>query len=341
MSTIEFKYSDVSTVYNSIKSTAGTIKTDLDKMNSDYQAVVQVSGGAIYGALGEQLLLNWDNVSSSFPSFMNNFDSWGAVIAKSFGNYDAMEEQVKGFRAANPHGYSQTLTQRGMQAASGATPENLYSQSEFENRKAYGKSDVNEYKTYDDYLKSRGVVTRADALAEIKGNGTDPANQYAASSPINNSPVAGYDSANLPKYNSLETATGAEQTDGTSRTRSLVQSYTEAEDFERTATVVAEGSDEAVNGGDAGDPKAQASSTPATDAAAGKEEAAPAAREMKEEEYGDPQKPADGQPGVPEKPQEPTPPPGAQPGDPKPEEPQKPDRPPIPEGEENPDANLG
>jgi hypothetical protein len=81
------------------------------------------------------------------------------------------------------------------------------------------------------------VITTQDAINEIKGNGTDPANQYAASSPILGSQVAGYDKENLPEYRPFAVATGAVSSDGT---RSIVQGYTESTDYQRTASTVVE-----------------------------------------------------------------------------------------------------
>lgn len=232
MSTVKFDYGDVSSIHGEIKSLIGTIKGDLETMNSDYEKVVQVPGEAIYGALGEQLLLCWDNVSSSFPKFMDNFDNWAAYVASSYQNYNDVEEKIKGFRDANKYGYSQGLTQRRMQAAADA--------------EALAAGTTAQ------------TVTAEDALAEIapKEDGS-PSNTFVQGSPLDNSQVSGYDKENLPKYNSLEAATGAEESGNGSR--SVVDSYTEEEDFVRTAANRSgEGSDEAINGGDAGETTTEA-----------------------------------------------------------------------------------
>ena len=348
---VKFNYSDISAAHGEIKGVIETIRTDLETINSEYESVVQVSDGAIFGALGAQMLLNWDNVSSSFPKFMENFDSWAAVVAKSYGNYDATEEQIKGFRDANKYGYSQTLTQRGMAAAAaaaGTATGALYSEHEFEDRKSKGLSDVNMYNSYDDYVKANGGVTATDALAEIKGNGTDSANTFASHSPIDDSPVAGYDSANLPSRNytqpdgtdftELGRSTGTSEVTGS---RSLVQSYTEEEDFERTAAVVAEGSDEAVNGGDAGESDSQTgTSTTETPGNGGTDSESKSSEGVTPKPGGTPdttpevhetqqEPPAKGgDPGVePQEPAEPERPLDAKPGDPKPEKPEKPEKP--------------
>ena len=202
-SNVKFEYNDVSTVYSNIKSKANTIKGDLETMNSNYESVVQVPGGAIYGSLGAQLLLNWDNVSSSFPSFMNNFDNWGALIAQSHGNYSELEGRVTGFRERNPFGYSRGLAKQAMVASAVAagTPTDI--------------TDEDVRKTLID-----------------EGN---PA-IISASSPVRESEIGGYTRDALPTFRNLspvEASTGAVQSDGS---RSVVQGYVPSEAYGNTAS---------------------------------------------------------------------------------------------------------
>ena len=231
-STVKFDYSDIYSIHGEIKGLIETMRGDLETMNSNYQNVVQVPGEAIYGALGSQMLLNWDNVSSSFPKFMENFDSWAAYVASSYGNYDAVEKDIQGFRDANKYGYSQTLTQRGMLAsavAAGTASTNLYSESDFNRKKGQGDANVAQYEDYNAYLKANGAPTTDDILSEIKGDNT-----YADGSPIDDSAVAGYTMDKLPKYDNLdpvESATGAENG---AHTRSVVSKYTESDVYTDT-----------------------------------------------------------------------------------------------------------
>lgn len=96
-----FDYNAVSSVYNEIKKiTTGSdsIKTILDKINNEYHNSVDVENEAVYGELGRQLLLDWDNTSSNFPNFVNNFENWSALIAKASGNYSEFENAIAGFK---------------------------------------------------------------------------------------------------------------------------------------------------------------------------------------------------------------------------------------------------
>lgn len=96
-----FNYDAVSDVYNEIKRiTTGSdsIKTVLDNINRDYHNMVDVENEAVYGELGRQLLLDWDNTSSNFPNLVNNFENWSALIAKASGNYSEFENAIAGFK---------------------------------------------------------------------------------------------------------------------------------------------------------------------------------------------------------------------------------------------------
>lgn len=53
---------------------------------------------AVYGDLGNQLLLDWDNTSSNFDKFVDNFDNWSMVVTKAANDYSDFETRVKGIR---------------------------------------------------------------------------------------------------------------------------------------------------------------------------------------------------------------------------------------------------
>lgn len=96
-----FNYDAVSSVYNEIKKiTTGddSIKTILDNINRDCHNMVDVENEAVYGELGKQLLLDWDNTSSNFPNFIDNFNNWSALIAQASGNYSEFENKISGFK---------------------------------------------------------------------------------------------------------------------------------------------------------------------------------------------------------------------------------------------------
>ncbi|MDE5888511.1 MAG: hypothetical protein K2H20_00655, partial [Bacilli bacterium] len=103
----KFDYNAVSDVYNEIKRiTTGSdsIKTILDNINKEYHNHVDVENEAVYGELGRQLLLDWDNTSSNFPNFVNNFENWSALIAQASGNYSEFENAIAGFKQSHALG---------------------------------------------------------------------------------------------------------------------------------------------------------------------------------------------------------------------------------------------
>ena len=111
-----FDYKEISNIYNSMNQIIGdnsdpsSIAGLLHKIDADYHEVVNGTAGedalAIYGDLGAQLLLNWENTAGSFPAFVENFSAWSTVVAQSAGDYAEFEEQVKGIKSANPLGWN-------------------------------------------------------------------------------------------------------------------------------------------------------------------------------------------------------------------------------------------
>ena len=58
-----------------MKNINDNIKNLLNDTNTEVHNRVEVCEEAIYGDLGNQLLLSWDNISSNFPNFMDNFEN--------------------------------------------------------------------------------------------------------------------------------------------------------------------------------------------------------------------------------------------------------------------------
>lgn len=108
----KFDYAQVAQNYKNMTAitgdaaTADSIAGIFDSINKEYEANVDVSEMAIYGDLGKQLLLDWKNTASNFPSFVDKFSSWSTVVVQSANDYSKFETEVKGFRDANPLGFA-------------------------------------------------------------------------------------------------------------------------------------------------------------------------------------------------------------------------------------------
>lgn len=106
----KFDYANIADIYKKMqnitgnKGDASSIAGILEKMDKDVHDNVDVSDQAIYGDLGRQLLLDWENTSSNFDSFVNNFEKWSALVAKSAGDYQAFEQRVNGLKTDHPLG---------------------------------------------------------------------------------------------------------------------------------------------------------------------------------------------------------------------------------------------
>ena len=78
----KFDYENVSNVYKNMTSIIGdeadssSLVGILTSIDRDYKEYVNVEDEAIYGDLGSQLLLDWENTSSNFPNFVENFNNW-------------------------------------------------------------------------------------------------------------------------------------------------------------------------------------------------------------------------------------------------------------------------
>ena len=100
----KFDYDAVKGVYDGMKGINEQIKTLLVESDTEVESKVSVVDEAIYGDLGAQMLLNWENISSNFPNFVDNFENWAALVAKASGDYSQFEKDVSGFKEANPYG---------------------------------------------------------------------------------------------------------------------------------------------------------------------------------------------------------------------------------------------
>lgn len=111
-----FDYTEISNLYNKMntitgdKSDSTSIAGILEKINLDYTDVVHGVVGedemAIFGELGQQMLLNWENTSANFPNFVENFSAWSTLVAQAAGDYSQFEQQVQGIRTASPLGWA-------------------------------------------------------------------------------------------------------------------------------------------------------------------------------------------------------------------------------------------
>lgn len=106
----KFEFSNVASNYENMKKILGdssvsdSIAGILHNIDEDMKEHVDVVDMAIYGDLGKQMLLNWENTSSTFGSFINNFDNWNKAVAMASGNYAEFVNKVQGLRDTNPLG---------------------------------------------------------------------------------------------------------------------------------------------------------------------------------------------------------------------------------------------
>jgi len=96
--TRKFDYEQMKKIHDNMGKVYERISETFTKLNADMDELCQVEREAIYGDLGEQLQLDWDNTSSDFPNFLQNFDNWGQVVASVSGNFATFEQEVKGLK---------------------------------------------------------------------------------------------------------------------------------------------------------------------------------------------------------------------------------------------------
>ena len=131
----KFDYNSVGTIYNQMKSINDNIKTLLTDTDAQVRSRVDVCDEAIFGDLGNQLLLSWDNMSSDFPMFVDNFENWSALVAKASGDYSQFEADMAAFNNANPLGVNSAGAQYGAVATSDYN--NSFTTEEIANLDAY------------------------------------------------------------------------------------------------------------------------------------------------------------------------------------------------------------
>lgn len=96
--TRKFDYEQMKAIHDKMQDINKRISDTFTKLNNDMDELCQVEREAIYGDLGEQLQLDWDNTSSDFPNFLQNFDNWGQVVASVSGNFATFEQEVQGLK---------------------------------------------------------------------------------------------------------------------------------------------------------------------------------------------------------------------------------------------------
>ena len=133
----KFDYNNVSNVYNQMKSINSDIKGLLENIDAEVEKNVNVEDEAIFGDLGAQLLLSWENISSDFPEFVDNFDNWAALVAKASGDYSQFERDVAAFKNANPLGVTSAGITQGQVSTSSYN--NSYTAEEIEQLDAYAR----------------------------------------------------------------------------------------------------------------------------------------------------------------------------------------------------------
>lgn len=176
MAETKFDYNSVSSVYNQMKSINENIETLFTDIDKEMGNKMQVENEAVFGELGAQLLLDWDNISGCFPEFVQNFDNWSYLVASASGDYAQFEADVQAFKNANPLGVN-----------SGGRTNSFISDSAFAN--ALSQQELDDYAsqvqfyqltgaTYIDtgmvsYLKKsdfwEGVELAMDAVVIFKG----------------------------------------------------------------------------------------------------------------------------------------------------------------------------
>ena len=108
----KFDYENIKSIYEKMNNTIGdssdtddnTICGLLNKINNTYNDYVNVKDKAIYGELGSQLWLDWDNTSAGFSDFMSNFSNWSALVSQAAGNYSEFESAYNTIKSEYAYG---------------------------------------------------------------------------------------------------------------------------------------------------------------------------------------------------------------------------------------------
>lgn len=145
MAETKFDYNSVSSVYNQMKSINENIETLFTDIDKEMGNKMQVENEAVFGELGAQLLLDWDNISGCFPEFVQNFDNWSYLVASASGNYAQFEADVQAFKNANPLGVN-----------SGGRTNSFISDSAFAN--ALSQQELDDYASQVQFYQLTGAT---------------------------------------------------------------------------------------------------------------------------------------------------------------------------------------
>ncbi len=109
----KFDYVAVGAEYKNFKnivgdaSDASSIAGILDTANKEIEGMCNVEDEAIFGNLGAQLKLDWDNFSSDFPNFIAVFNNWAANVAATGSDYSQVEAEIAAMKAeSQAHGFA-------------------------------------------------------------------------------------------------------------------------------------------------------------------------------------------------------------------------------------------
>lgn len=123
----KFDYTNVASVYQNMQTDSQEIADILKNINKDVHEYVDVCDMALYGDLGKQLLLDWDNTSSNFDNFVTNFNNWSTVVAQVAGKYSDFENSVKELKGARPLGVTSGQNADGTYITQAYTETGVYS----------------------------------------------------------------------------------------------------------------------------------------------------------------------------------------------------------------------
>lgn len=97
----KFDYEKISETYKNMQKITGsssepdTIAGSLHSADEEYKKKVGVVEEALYGDLAQKLLNNWNNIASSFPNFVANFENWANLVGTSAGSYSEFETKIR------------------------------------------------------------------------------------------------------------------------------------------------------------------------------------------------------------------------------------------------------
>ena len=147
----KFEYQQIGDILKEMETVFGEMADALSTADTKYRDAVNVEDKAIFGDLGSQLLLDWDNVSSDFPKFKENFKNWTNVVAAAGGNYTQFEDENKSFKAVE-----EGSDYLGVSAQKNGVHDNYINSSVFTN---YANENVESYSRTGSDLGTRTYST--------------------------------------------------------------------------------------------------------------------------------------------------------------------------------------